>query len=144
MLATNRRRVAFVVVQILLVALVASATYIVTRPTASASGTARLTIFKGAVQLRQATTTISHNGTTGELLVQSEEVTTGPQTWAAINFPDGSVTRLPGGKRWSGDVISHCGPHATSLWRSATLERIWTPLFPTPPRSRARESPSPS
>ncbi|HEX6547630.1 MAG TPA: FecR domain-containing protein, partial [Candidatus Dormibacteraeota bacterium] len=67
--------------------------YIAQNPVA-ASGTASLTIFVGTVNVRTATNLASHAAATGEQLHQGDDITTGPSTKAAINFPDGSVTRM--------------------------------------------------
>jgi len=79
---------------VFLLLLGAIAAYVVTRPTAVASGTATLTIFRGAVSLQPAGNAAAHSGVTGELLGQGEKVSTAADTWAAINFPDGSISRM--------------------------------------------------
>src|SRR5690242_1103843 len=95
LLATGRRR--FLTVGAAIVLLIAAGTigYVAgSRQPAVASGAATLTIFKGSVNLLPTGVQASHPGVTGELLAQGERVTTGPATWAALNFPDGSITRL--------------------------------------------------
>lgn len=122
MLSTRRGRFISIGAVVLLLIVAGSAGYLLgNRPVANASGTARLTIFKGTVQVRPATTTISHNAVTGELLTQSEEVTTGPATWAAINFPDGSVTRLDSSSQVQITTLSQT---ADGGWKTSIDQKI--------------------
>ena len=124
MLATGRRRLlASAIVVLVLVA--GAAAYVVTRPSALASGTATLTIFRGAVTLKAAGAAASHNGVTGELLGQGEQVTTAADTWAAINFPDGSITRMDSNTQVSITTLTQPTGGGWNIQLSEAVGKTW-------------------
>ena len=63
-------------------------------PTVSAAPTATLTVFIGGVNLKKAGATTFAAAHSGATVGNGDTVSTGPAGKAAINYPDGSVTRL--------------------------------------------------
>ncbi|HEY8642562.1 MAG TPA: FecR domain-containing protein, partial [Candidatus Dormibacteraeota bacterium] len=110
---------------IALVILGAAGAYVLTRPPAIASGAARLTIFNGTVQLKAAGNAASHAGATGEQLTQGEEITTGPSTRAAINFPDGSVTRMDANTQLTITQLVQANGGGWNVQLSQALGKTW-------------------
>ena len=96
MLATPRRRVAAAVVLLLLLALIAFFVFraFQPKPGAAAQGTASLTLFIGTAQVTKSGSTTAATAHTGDQVTAGDTVETGDSSKAAINYPDGSVTRI--------------------------------------------------
>jgi len=126
LLATGRGR--FLTIGAVVVLLIAVGTFgyvLGSRPPAAASGTASLTIFRGSVNLLPIGVQASHPGVTGELLGQGERLTTGPATWAAINFPDGSITRLDANTQLTITTLTLGGGGGWNVQLNQTLGKTW-------------------
>ena len=64
------------------------------KPGAAEQGNASLTLFLGTLQVTRSGSTTATSAKTGDLVSAGDTVETGDSSKAAIDYPDGSITRL--------------------------------------------------
>src|SRR5438067_4555365 len=127
-LAALRSRYVIALVALVAVLAVGIGGYLLFGPKTAAAtpSSARLTIFTGTVQVTHSGSTAAVAGHSGDQLHDGDQVAAGSTTKAALNFPDGSVTRLDSGTAVVVKAVDRNTDGSTTVSLSQSAGKTWS------------------